>query len=295
MSEYATEEQQRDLEHQATLDAKYGYYDDYNDFLYEDNYDNECIIKNKGTKSKIKDECKILAFPISSSEANMKNKSCDYKTIAVMTLYSQPNIGEDTRYVYKNDLYLNQDEIEKMTGNKLDTVIRNVKKLVKLSGETVSAINTENNGICYLIKYSEDNKKYVCIERDILKMLTRVSNHNVIKTYIYIKYRCKVPNNGKDKNIEKYRKTKISNESICENIGLSKKSNCSKDAVREFTKDLISKGLIRKEKRGEVAIQSDGSEKFTYRNYYEIVNYEDWKRYDDSLDNNNNPIDNIKL
>jgi len=254
----------------------------------EFDYDEYC---DKSENKKIKNE--VLKFPITSSEVNMKNKLCDYKTIAIMTLYSQPNIGEDTRYVYKNNILLNKDEIENMTGNKLDTVIRNVKKLVKLSGETVSAINTENNGICYLIKYSENNKKYVCIEKDILKKLMTVSNHNVIKAYIYIKYRCKIPNNGKDKHIEKYKKTKISNESICENIGFSKKSNCSKDAVREFTKDLVSKGLIRKEKKCETIVLPNGKEQFSWRNYYEVVPYEEWKTYDDSLDNNNNPIDTV--
>ena len=122
-----------------------------------------------------KKKCEVVKLPITSSENNMKNKKCDYKTLAIMTLYSNFNQDEDHRYIYKNDIILNKDEIETLSKNKIDTIMRNVKKLCKLESKVVEAKNTDN-GIVYLINYGEENndeygyktyRKYVTIEEEM--------------------------------------------------------------------------------------------------------------------------------
>lgn len=274
MSIYATEEEQRDLEYQAMLDAKYGYYDDYEDYLYEDNYDNECIIKNKGTKVKSKDECKVIKFPMSSSEVNMKNKKCDYKTLAIMTYYSNYNSydKEDHRYVYKNDILLNKDEIEGWSKNKIDTVCRNIKKLCKLENNIIEAKNTDN-GIVYLINYKdENNRKFVTIEDEILKLLLDGCSSNVIKTYIFIKYRCEFNGN---------KETKLTRKDIIDNVGLSIKSEKNLDKVKRWIYILKGANLIKVNSKYEVEVDElSGNEVVKKFNYYQIVEYEDWiKKY----------------
>ena len=62
----------------------------------------------------------VLKLPMSSKEDNLKNKSCDYNTLAIMTLYSNANLTNDDeyqRYVYLNKIYKNQEEIEKLKDN----------------------------------------------------------------------------------------------------------------------------------------------------------------------------------
>ena len=270
MSIYATEEQQRDLEYQAMLDAKYGYYDDYEDYLYEDNYDNECIVKNKSTKVKSKDECNVIKFPMSSSEVNMKNKKCDYKTLAIMTYYSNYNSydKEDHRYVYKNDILLNKDEIEGWSKNKIDTVCRNIKKLCKLENNIIEAKNTDN-GIVYLINYKdENNRKFVTIEDEILKLLLDGCSSNVIKTYIFIKYRCEFNGN---------KETKLTRKDIVDNVGLSIKSEKNLDKVKRWIYILKGANLIKVNSKYEVEVDElSGNEIVKKFNYYQIVEYEDW-------------------
>lgn len=274
MSICATEEEQKDLEYQAMLDAKYGYYDDYEDYLYEDDYDNECVIKNKCTKSKTKKECKVIKFPMSSSEVNMKNKKCDYKTLAIMTYYSNYNSydKEDHRYVYKNDILLNKDEIEGWSKNKIDTVCRNIKKLCKLENNIIEAKNTDN-GIVYLINYKDkNNRKFVTIEDEILKLLLDGCSSNVIKTYIFIKYRCEFNGN---------KETKLTRKDIVDNVGLSIKSEKNLDKAKRWIYILKGANLIKVNSKYEVEVDElSGNEIVKKFNYYQIVEYEDWiKKY----------------
>ena len=99
-------------------------------------------------KEKIKEEiveepieenkCKVIKFPMSSDEVNMKNKKCDYKTLAIMTLHSNHTPSENHRYVYKKDILLNKEEIESLSKNQIDTICRNIKKLCKFSYKVYS-------------------------------------------------------------------------------------------------------------------------------------------------------------
>ena len=56
---------------------------------------------------------KVVMLPMSSKKCNMQNKKCDYKTLAIMTLYSnftpiemqdEKGVYETYRFLYKNKI-----------------------------------------------------------------------------------------------------------------------------------------------------------------------------------------------
>ena len=105
--------------------------------------------------------CQIVKLPINSSKQNMQNKKCDYKTLAIMTLYSYMTPNEITleqgyeelyRFAYRNKIEKDMDEIEELSNNKRDTIIRNIKKLTKLNSGLITAVNSPK-GIIYYINY----------------------------------------------------------------------------------------------------------------------------------------------
>ena len=227
-----------------------------------------------------KKKCEVVKLPITSSENNMKNKKCDYKTLAIMTLYSNFNQDEDHRYIYKNDIILNKDEIETLSKNKIDTIMRNVKKLCKLESKVVEAKNTDN-GIVYLINYGEENndeygyktyRKYVTIEEEILRYLTDTGSSNLIKTYILLKYRCL------DENL-KPKETKLTRMDIADNIGLSIKSDNNLKTIGNILTSLAASNLITVHKEYVTEIDESGKEKVKCLNYYKVVSYEEWIKW----------------
>lgn len=240
------------------------YYDEY---IYDtcNNEEKHDIIKNSH---------KVVSFPMNSQKSNMKNKSCDYKTLAIMTLYSNMtpkdvlyNKGEDEsyRYIYKNKIIKFTDEIEDLSGNKINTIIKNMRKLSQLESRLISACKNESGDIYYIINYCDLNdRKYVTIEEDMLRVLINTGNSNMIKIYILLKYLCK--------NKEK----KITREFIAKEIGLSVNSKNLK-VISDCTKILSASGYIGK--RYDYKYGND----IKCDVYYFIKSHDEWK---DVMDKN---------
>lgn len=217
--------------------------------------------------------CKILKLPINSSKENMQNKKCNYKTLAIMTLYSNRTPNEVSldkgyeelyRYLYENKIRDNILEIEKLSHNKQDTIFRNIRKLAKLNNGLITVANS-SNGIIYYINYrSAEGGDYVIIEEDILKYLIDTGNSNVIKVYILLKYLCRKG------------KKAITNEYIADQIGLSPKSHKNIQTVINIIKSLVNNKLIKKTKDKGVKFNDDKC-KYKEINEYEIIGYKEWK------------------
>lgn len=209
-----------------------------NDLIYEDMY-----YKNE--------EEKVLKLPISSAEVNMKDKKCDYKTLAIMTLYSKRSSRESHRYIYRKDILNNKEEIENLSGLKIDTLCRNIKKLCKLPNNIIEAHNT-NNEVSYSIKYKDGyNRKYVIIKRDVLETLIKCTSSNAIKVYILLKYRC----GGK--------LTKLTRQEIASNIGLSPNSRSNLLTVTNIIQELKNLNLIKVIKEYDVIINEETQDSHT--------------------------------
>jgi hypothetical protein len=216
-----------------------------------------------------KDGKKVNYLPISSFKDYME--SIDYKTYAIITLFSKYNNGENqfgdyecSRYIYKNNIINNQEEIEKLSKNKLNTVLRNVRKLAKMDNNLVVAINTPN-GIAYCINfYVPEHGYYVLIPEKVLKFLIDTGNSDTIKTYVYLTYRC----HGKEEE-------KVKRESIAKAIGLSPNSHSNLQTISNITTSLHNNGLITKQYKYD-QIYEDGREKTIQNCYYKINSYQDF-------------------
>lgn len=210
-----------------------------------------------------------IRFPINSSKQNMKNKNCDYRILAIMTLYSNMTPkeisyekGEEElyRYIYENKIVKFTEEIEELSKIKIHTFLKKVMKLVNLESRPVSAVNTENNGICYYINYTNiKGREYVTIEENILKKLIEIGDSSLIKVYILLRYMCK----------DEFKK--ITNKYIVEQIGLSTKSRNNIQKVIEITKLLEENELIIKEK--EQVVEAVKNKNKIIKQYKEINKY----------------------
>lgn len=220
--------------------------------------------------------CQIVKLPINSSKQNMQNKKCNYKTLAIMTLYSNMTPNEITleqgyeelyRFVYENKIKNNIIEIENLSHYKQDTIIRNIRKLAKLNKGLITVVNSPK-GIVYYINYrSEKGGDFVTIEEDILKYLIDTGNSNVIKVYILLKYLCR---NGK---------RAVTNEYIAEQIGLNKNSHKNIQSVINIIKSLVNNKLIKKYKNNGLTFYDENDNKYKYKtiNEYELISYNKWK------------------
>lgn len=72
---------------------------------------------------------KILNLPINSTKENMQNKKCDYKTLSIITVYSNKtpfseddSVEELYRYLYRNKLLANSAEIEELSNLKINKI-----------------------------------------------------------------------------------------------------------------------------------------------------------------------------
>lgn len=246
-------------------------WNDMEDVLLAMGEDNEFIIKeiveDDNVIGVISDKDKIVKFPITSNEKYLKDKKCNYKILGLLTLLSKHTKGENHRYIYHKDVMLNKDMLETLSGNKMDAIIKTIKKLIKLEGDLIIAKTTEN-GIIYQINFLDKNgRKYVLIEEKILKKIMTFTNNNVLKVYILLKYRC-----GYDGRI-------ITRDDICTNIGLSPKSHKNLQVITQMLTGLEQVGLIEINNIYD-KILKDGKEQMRKLLKISIVKYEDWEKFE---------------
>lgn len=222
-----------------------------------------------------KKDAKVVNFPMSTQKCHMKDKKCDYKTLAIMTLYSnmtpmkdqhESRTYEPYRYVYKNKIIKFTDEIESLSNKKIGTVINNMRKLSQLEGGLVTATKNHNEEIIYYIRYeNERGREYVSIPEDMLRRLVWIGNGNLIKVYLLIKYLCE-----DEKRRFNHDEKKITNKYICDEIGLSSSSKNNLQGITEITNTLEECDFIKKRyvKSSETGIKTNI--------FYSLISYDEW-------------------
>lgn len=213
---------------------------------------------------------KVLKLPINSSKKNMQNKYLNYQILAVMTLYSNRQTQNDIndsgsedvyRYLYRNKIKKNIEEIKLLTNLSEQSIFKNIKKLIKQS-DLVSQEVSQKGDVIYKIDYEgEDHGEYVVIEEDILRCLIQTDS-NTIKTYILLKYMCR--NTSRT----------IHRAFIADNIGLSSKSI---KLITKITNRLEELRLIKKENEYECIAKENGLQ-YSQVNKYVIILYEQYNQ-----------------
>lgn len=255
-----------------------------NEIAFEDwemnDYNDECVItenKNDGRK--------VVNFPMSTQKCHMKDKKCDYKTLAIMTLYSNMTPVEDQhesgdyepyRYIYKNKIIKFTNEIEDLSGKKIGTIINNMRKLSNLENGLVTVTKTQNEEIVYYITYEDSKGRcYKSISGDMLRRLVWAGNGNLIKAYLLIKYLCE-----DEKRLHGNNEKRITNKYICEEIGLNPNSKNNLQGITEITNTLEECDFIRKR------YVKVGGESVKTHIYYSIISDEEWRRKKEERENN---------
>lgn len=219
----------------------------------------------------------------------------DYKALALFTYFSKRK-GEEVcdmleidyseieehRFLYRNFVNENIEKFEELSGNKRDTIKKQINKLTKAGNKVFSVDYTESGELYYkIVPYvTKDNKlrkdgTFVTIESDILKSLINTSNSNVIKVYCFLKWFLIDQKHYEKTKEARYIEKPIDRKFIAEQIGLSNKSDKTLKSISDdIQKCLVEKHLI---KRRRVTVEEFGKTKYVY--YYSIVDHEEWLKH----------------
>lgn len=227
------------------------------------------LITDKNTNdNKLNDKDDILKYAVPTDEKYMKNKQINYVPIIIPLPYSRYKKGEKHRYSYESELYKNKDEIEFLSGRKIETIIKNLRKISKMDSPLdVKEINGE---MTYILNYkNEQGRKYVLIEEQILKSLFSTSNHNKIKIYLILKYRCST---------SKF--TRVTRKSLAGAIGLNTNSENTLTRIGVILKSLAKEKYIEIVERYDNQIDEKGKVTYSRNKYIRLCTYEEWLEYD---------------
>lgn len=205
---------------------------------------------------------------INTSKINLQNKKCNYKVLAILSLLSNRksdkvnSFAENYRYIYENKIIDNKLIIEELSSMKLNTFISNAMKLANNSN--LVSCKIQNNKVCYFLHHEtfKTHREYITIDSQRLIELIKIADSNAIKIYMLLSYMCK------DFKL-------VTNEYICEQIGLSKKSNRNIQSVINSINVLVENNYILKDKQKSFVVvenkNSDLIKKYVERNKYKIV------------------------
>lgn len=174
-------------------------------------------------------------IPVIIEKEFLKDKNCDYHALMVASCFGMNNLKKKNISIDSKTIRNEKEDIERISHKSWSTTY---KSLVKMSTKykgliKVKKVKKENT---YAISYSnKDNKGYILIDDNIIKILLRNRDSATIKTYMLLKMICK---NGSKVVTRSY---------ICDNIGLSSNSTTNLNKITKITNYLESNNLIKKE------------------------------------------------
>lgn len=217
---------------------------------------------------------KMLKYAVRSEDIYMKNKNCNYNDYSILNYISGHNPNEEHRYIYRKDVLKDKTKIEELSGKKIENYFKSINKIIKLGDLIVP--KDVNGEIVYIINNKDiNNRKYVLLEKDIIRYLIDVGNKYLTKLYILLKYRC---------NTKTY--TKISRKDIAENIGLSVNSGSTLTKITNLIVALKNHNLIESYTEYDNKVNTDGKIKFAKHINIKLTTYEYWKdKYEEAKNN----------
>lgn len=174
-------------------------------------------------------------IPVIVEKEFLKDKNCDYHALMVASCFGTNNLKKKNISIDSRTIRNEKEDIEKTSHKSWSSTY---KSLIKMSDKhkdliKIKKIKKENT---YTVSYSnKNNKGYILIDDNIIKILLRNRDSATIKTYLLLKMICK---NG----------SKIVTRSyICDNIGLTSNSTTNLNKITKITNFLEENNLIRKE------------------------------------------------
>lgn len=193
----------------------------------------------------------------------MKDKSVDYRLLAKISVDSKHSEGEGHNYIMKSDIDFT--EIAKEFSLAKETVRKIFTKLKRADSKVVEAVNTQN-GVAYKINYKTDDKFYITVNHNILRVLANATNAMTIKCYLVLCYELK--NSSK----------LITKQWLAEKIGYSTKGNNYHSALTDILAVLGSLKLIEmKEEPHTVYNAAIGKDVATHIYRFTLKSYDTFK------------------
>lgn len=211
----------------------------------------------------------------------LKDKKYDAKAFGALMVLSNGGTEimhfDNDRFIYDNSF--NTAQLAKDLGVGRTTLERNIKKLKDVECN-VFAIENTKNGIVYRLNYGQQSKvnenevnKYVSINQKMLKELVCVFNNNAIKLYCLMNYMC---------NTQDY--TILTEHWLCEQIGLTGKSESNQTKVRTILKALEKCGYIKSKKHQVFKWDNERNKKVpNVSKAYKLCTFEEWEQLDNKV------------
>lgn len=183
--------------------------------------------------------------------------------------------AEEHRYIYEKYIRSSMKLLEEMSDSKQKAVLRNIKKLAKVSNGLVVPDETDSGETVYKIynktsynKETHEFNNYVLIPSDVLKFLVRGTNSNVIKIYCILLYKC----NCKEWTI-------LTNSYFTKGIGANANDRTDK-TIKSCIDTLCMFQLVDKETVIDTS-QKDLNGKTLTKTYcqYKLKPYSEWRAY----------------
>lgn len=174
-------------------------------------------------------------IPVIVEKEFLKDKNCDYHALMVASCFGTNNLKKKNISIDSRTIRNEKEDIEKTSHKSWSSTY---KSLIKMSDKhkdliKIKKIKKENT---YTVSYSnKNNKGYILIDDNIIKILLRSRDSATIKTYILLKMICKDGSKIVTRNY------------ICDNIGLTSNSTTNLNKITKITNFLEENNLIRKE------------------------------------------------
>lgn len=174
-------------------------------------------------------------IPVIVEKEFLKDKNCDYHALMVASCFGTNNLKKKNISIDSRTIRNEKEDIEKTSHKSWSSTY---KSLIKMSDKhkdliKIKKIKKENT---YTVSYSnKNNKGYILIDDNTIKILLGSRDSATIKTYLLLKMICKD-------------ESKIVTRSyICDNIGLTSNSTTNLNKITKITNFLEENNLIRKE------------------------------------------------
>lgn len=174
-------------------------------------------------------------IPVIVKREFLGDKNCDYHALMVASCFGTNNLKKKNISIDSRTIRNEKEDIEKTSHKSWSSTY---KSLIKMSDKhkdliKIKKIKKENT---YTVSYSnKNNKGYILIDDNIIKILLRSRDSTTIKTYMLLKMICKDESKIVTRNY------------ICDNIGLSSSSTTNLNKITKITNYLEENNLIRKE------------------------------------------------
>lgn len=174
-------------------------------------------------------------IPVIVEKEFLKDKNCDYHALMVASCFGTNNLKKKNISIDSRTIRNEKEDIEKTSHKSWSSTY---KSLIKMSTKhkdliKIKKIKKENT---YTVSYSnKNNKGYILIDDNIIKILLGSRDSTTIKTYLLLKMICKDESKI------------VTRDYICYNIGLASSSSTNLNKITKITNFLEESHLIKKE------------------------------------------------